>query len=96
MTPLELLQNRREDIQRIAAKHGAYNIRIFGSVARGEAGVESDVDFLIEKGPTTSSWFPAGLVLDLEELLGRRVEIVTEKALNPYLRERVLREAIPL
>jgi predicted nucleotidyltransferase len=96
MTPLELLQNRREDIQRIAAKHGAYNIRIFGSVARGEAGVESDIDFLIEKGPTTSSWFPAGLVLDLEELLGRRVEIVTEKALNPYLRERVLREAVPL
>jgi len=51
---------------------------------------------LITTGPTTSSWFPAGLVLDLEELLGRRVEIVTEKALNPYLRERVLSEAVPL
>ena len=96
MTPLELLQLRRDDIQRIAARHGAYNIRIFGSVVRGEAGPESDIDFLIEKGPTTSSWFPAGLVLDLEELLGRKVEIVTEKALNPYLRERVLREAVPL
>lgn len=96
MTPLELLQHRRDDIQRIAAKHGAYNVRIFGSVVRGEAGPESDIDLLVERGSTTSSWFPAGLVLDLEELLGRRVEIVTEKALNPYLRERVLREAVPL
>jgi predicted nucleotidyltransferase len=96
MTPLELLQHRRDDIRRIAARHGAYNVRIFGSVARGEARPDSDIDFLIEKGPTTSSWFPAGLVLDLEELLGRRVEVVTEKALSPYLRERVLGEAVPL
>ena len=96
MTPLELLQDRKDDIRQITAKHGAYNVRVFGSVVRGEAGPESDIDLLIEKGPTTSSWFPAGLVLDLEELLGRRVEIVTEKALNPYLRERVLGEAVPL
>jgi len=96
MTPLELLQNKREDIRRIATKHGAYNLRVFGSVARGEARPDSDIDLLIEKGPTTSSWFPAGLVLELEEILGRRVEIVTEKALNPYLRDRVLSEAIPL
>jgi uncharacterized protein len=96
MTPLEFLQDRKDDIRRIAAKHGAYNVRVFGSVVRGEARPESDIDLLIEKGPTTSSWFPAGLVLDLEELLGRRVEIVTEKALNPYLRERVLGEAVPL
>jgi hypothetical protein len=96
MTPLEFLQDRKEDIRRIAAQHGAYNVRVFGSVVRGEAGPESDIDLLIAKGPTTSSWFPAGLVLDLEELLGRRVEIVTEKALNPYLRERVLSEAVPL
>ncbi len=96
MTSLQLLQDRKEDIQRIAAKHGAYNVRVFGSVARGEAGPESDIDLLIERGATTSSWFPAGLVLDLEELLGRRVEVVTEKALNPYLRDHVLREAVPL
>jgi uncharacterized protein len=96
MTPLELLQQRREDIRRIAAKHGAYNIRVFGSVARGEARADSDIDLLIEKGPTTSSWFPAGLVLELEEMLGQRVEIVTEKGLSPYLRDRVLREAVPL
>jgi len=96
MTPLELLQQKREDIRRIAAKHGAYNIRVFGSVARGEAGPDSDIDLLIDKGPVTTSWFPAGLVLDLEEILGRRVEIVTEKALYPALRDRVLRDAVPL
>jgi predicted nucleotidyltransferase len=90
------LATQEADIQRIAAKHGAYNVPIFGSVVRGEAGPESDIDLLIEKGPTTSSWFSAGLVLDLEELLGRSVEVVTEKALNPYLREQVLREAVPL
>jgi predicted nucleotidyltransferase len=96
MTPFELVQHRREEIRRIAAKHVAYNVRVFGSVVRGEAKSESDVDFLIEKGPATSSWFPAGLILELEELLGRRVEIVTEKALLPYLRDRVLREAVAL
>jgi predicted nucleotidyltransferase len=96
MTPLELLQHKRDEIRRIATKHGAYNLRVFGSVARGEARPDSDIDLLIDKGPTTSSWFPAGLVLELEEILGRRVEIVTEKALSPYLRDRVLSEAIPL
>ena len=92
----QLLGEKRDDIKRIAARHGAYNIRVFGSVARGEAGPESDIDILIDVGPTTSSWFPAGLILDLEDLLGRRVEVITEKALNPELRDHVLREAIPL
>jgi len=92
----QLLHEKRDDICSIAAKHGAYNIRIFGSVVRGEAGPDSDIDFLIDAGPTTSSWFPAGLILDLEGILGRHVEIVTEKALNPYIRDHVLREAIPL
>jgi predicted nucleotidyltransferase len=96
MTPLERLQHKREEIRRIAERHGAYNVRVFGSVARGEARPDSDIDLLIEKGPTTSSWYPAGLTLELEEMLGQRVEIVTEKALNPYLRDRVLREAVPL
>jgi len=91
-----LLLEKRDDIKRIAARHGAYNLRLFGSVARGEARPESDIDFLIDVGPTTSSWFPAGLILDLEDLLGRRVEVITEKALNPELRDHVLREAIPL
>ena len=91
-----LLIDKREDVLRIAAKHGAYNVRIFGSVARGEATADSDIDLLIEKGPITTPWFPAGLVLELEESLGRRVDVVTEKGLNPYLRDRVLREAVAL
>lgn len=96
MTMLDLIRSRREDIRRIAEKHGAQNVRVFGSVARGEAGPSSDVDFLVEIGPATSPWFPAGLVLDLEDLLGRRVEVVTERGLNADLRDRVLEEAVAL
>jgi len=83
-------------VQSIAAKHGARNIRVFGSVARGEAHEGSDVDLLVDTGPVTSSWFPAGLVLDLEQALGCRVEVVTERGLNPLIKERVLQEAVPL
>lgn len=92
----QVLEEKRDDILSIAAKHGAYNVRVFGSVARGEERPDSDVDLLVDVKATTSSWFPAGLILDLEEILGRQVEIVTEKGLNPYLREHVLREAVPL
>jgi uncharacterized protein len=92
----QLLEGKREEIRRIAEKHGATNIRVFGSVARGDARPDSDVDLLVDAGPETSSWFPAGLVLDLEEILGRRVEVVTEQGLDPLLRDRVLREAVPL
>jgi predicted nucleotidyltransferase len=96
MTTLELIHEKREEIQRIAAKHGVSGICVFGSVARGEAGPESDVDFLVEAGPVTTPWFPAGLILDLEDLLGRRVEVVTGRGLNPDLRDRVLAEAVPV
>jgi hypothetical protein len=96
MSASETLRAKREAIQRIAAKHGACNVRLFGSVARGEDGPESDIDILIDTSPPTSSWFPAGLILDLEELLGRRVDVVTEKSLSPYFRDRVLQEAVPL
>jgi len=96
MTIVEFVREKREENQRIAAAHGAHNVRVFGSVARGEAGPDSDIDLLIEAGPNTSSWFPAGLILDLEDLLGRRVQVVTEKGLNPYLRDRVIGEAVPL
>jgi uncharacterized protein len=93
---VELLQGRREDIQRIAAKHGAYNVRVFGSFARGEAGPQSDLDLLISVGPKTTPWFPGGLVSDLEQLLGRRVDVLTENGLSPLIRDRVLNEAVPL
>ena len=96
MTELELLYQKRSEILRIAAKHGASNIRVFGSLARGEARPDSDVDLLIDKEAQTSAWFPAGLVLELEAILGRRVEVVTEKGLNPFLHDRVLSEAVPL
>ncbi len=92
----QLLEEKREEIRRIAAMHGAMNVRVFGSVARGEARQDSDLDLLVDTGPETSSWFPAGLVLDLEEILGCKVEVVTEKGLSPYLKERVLQEALPL
>jgi uncharacterized protein len=92
----QLLEEKRQEIRRIAAKHGAMNVRVFGSVVRGEARQDSDLDLLVDTGPETSSWFPAGLVLDLEEFLGCKVEVVTEKGLNPYLKERVLQEALPL
>jgi hypothetical protein len=92
----DLLKDKREAILRIAARHGVRNIRVFGSVARGEAGENSDVDFLIEvEGPTTP-WFPGGLVYELERLLGRRVDVAEIDALREPLRERVLQEAIPL
>ena len=96
MTVEQLIKEKGADICKIAIQHGARNIRIFGSVARGDSSTESDIDFLVDAGPDTSSWFPAGLILDLEEILGCRVEVVTEKGLNPHLRERVLREAVPL
>jgi predicted nucleotidyltransferase len=96
MTIDQLLREKRDEIQRIAAKHGARNVRVFGSTARGQARSESDLDLLVDTGPETSSWFPAGLVLDLEEVLGCRVEVVTEKGLHPDLRDRVLQEAVPL
>ncbi len=89
----ELIQERREDILHIAARHGASNVRVFGSVARGEAGPESDVDFLVDVGSAHSSWFPAGLIIDLEDLLGSRVDVATPDALHWFIRERVLSEA---
>jgi uncharacterized protein len=92
-----LLHPKREAILEIAAKHGAYNLRVFGSVARGEADENSDIDFLVDYSlDQVSPWFPAGLVIDLEKLLGRKVDIATEAALKDRIRERVLREAIPL
>ena len=92
----ELLKGQREQVLRIAARHGARNVRVFGSVARGTAGPESDLDLLVEVGPDHSPWFPGGLIADLEELLGRSVEVATESALHWCIRDQVLKEAVPL
>ena len=69
------------------------NVRVFGSVARGEAGPNSDVDFLVDAGPNRSAFFPAGLLADLEEALGCKVDVLTENSLHWYIRDRVLQEA---
>jgi hypothetical protein len=93
----ECLKNNREEILKIAAKHGVFNVRVFGSVARGEATNQSDVDFLVDYSlDQISAWFPAGLVLDLEKLLGCKVDVATELALKEQIREQVLKEAVAL
>ena len=96
MDPNHLLKDKRKAILQIAEQHGAHDVRVFGSIARGEATTKSDIDFLVKTHAATSSWFPAGLILDLEQLLGLRVEVVTENALHWYIRDRVLKEAVPL
>ena len=92
----KLIREKRDEILRIAAKHGVTKMRVFGSAARGESGKGSDIDFLIEVNGPTTPWFPGGLVADLEQLLGRRVDIVEPDALREPLRQHVLQEAIPL
>ncbi len=92
----ELLKDRREDILRIAAQHGAHNVRVFGSVARGEARPDSDVDLLVELESGRSLLDLGGLLMDLQTLLGREVDVVTDKGLRDRIRTRVLQEARPL
>jgi predicted nucleotidyltransferase len=91
-----LLKEKRDEILHIAARHGARNVRVFGSVARGEAGPESDLDLLVEMEPGRSLLDMGGLLMDLQDLLGCRVDVVTEKGLRERLRARVLKEAVPL
>jgi len=90
------LRSRRVEILDVARKRGARNVRIFGSVARGDAGPDSDVDILVELEPGRSLLDHAGLMLDLSELLGCKVDVVSERALHWYIRDRVLAEAVPL
>ncbi|MCL4878427.1 MAG: nucleotidyltransferase family protein [Anaerolineae bacterium] len=92
----ELLAGKREDILRLAQQHKAYNVRVFGSVARGEATDDSDIDFLVDFETGYTLWDHIGLVQDLSELLGRRVDVSTDETLRERLRERILREAVPL
>ena len=97
MALLDTLQANREQILEIAAKHGALNVRVFGSVVRGEETPESDVDFLVDYDlEKVTPWFPGGLLMDWQDLLGRRVDVLTEQGISPLIRDRVLAEAKPL
>jgi uncharacterized protein len=92
----DLLKTKREDILRIAARYGASNIRVFGSMTRGEEGPDSDLDLLIELAPDRSLLDHVALLQDLEDILSLKVDVVNEKALDHRIRDRVLKEAIPL
>ena len=91
-----LLAEKRAEILRLAASRGARNVRVFGSVARGEAGEDSDIDILVDVEPGRSLLDIIGLWLDLQELLGRKVDLLTEAGVNIHLRDRILAEARPL
>ena len=93
----QLLEEKREEILNVAAKHGAFNVRVFGSVVRGEETEDSDIDFLIDYDLSRiSPWFPVGLIEDLEKLLNRKVDIVTTKSLHYFIRDKIIKEAVYL
>ncbi len=96
MDLVRLLKAKRREILRIAAEHGAHNVRVFGSAARGDAREDSDIDFLVEFEPGTSLLTHADMIVALEDLLGRKVDVAPEKSLKERLREKVLSEARPL
>ncbi len=96
MNTRELLRKKRAEILAIAAKHGASNVRIFGSVARGEDTTTSDVDILVDMHGDRSLLDLVALKQDIEELLGRRADVLTEESISRYLRDRIRAEARPL
>ncbi|HSI71784.1 MAG TPA: nucleotidyltransferase family protein [Fimbriimonas sp.] len=92
----EGLANYRDAIRRIALAHGAFNVRVFGSFARGEEGPGSDLDLLVDMSPERSLLDTINLIDELQHLLGRKVDVLTVRALNHRLKDRILNEAIPL
>ena len=92
----DLLADKRDEIRHIASKHGAYNVRVFGSVARGSAKPDSDIDFLVDLQAGRSLFDLGGLLMDLRSLMNRDVDVVTEAGLRPRIRNRILKEAVPL
>lgn len=96
MTVAELLHEKRDEILAIAEKHGVRHVRVFGSAARGDASEGSDIDLLVDVGEQASPWFPTALIEELEQVLGRPVDVVTEDGLYWLLKRRILEEARPL
>jgi len=96
MGELQLLKQQREKILSVASEHGMVNVRLFGSVARGEETPESDIDFLVDLEAGCSLLDLGGALIKLQELLGRKVDIVTERGLHWYVRDKIMNEARPL
>ncbi|MFH1139721.1 MAG: nucleotidyltransferase family protein [Pseudomonadota bacterium] len=96
MNPAQQLQSKKQAILALAAKHGARNVRIFGSAARGETGPQSDIDLLVKMEEGRSLLDLSALVLELRQLLGVKVDVVSEDGLYWLLRRRILKEARPL
>lgn len=96
MTLDELRQTLRGEILQAAANHGAHNVRLFGSAARGDSSVTSDIDFFVDLEPDRTLMDLGGLLMDLQELLHRRVDVATEAMLRPKGRERAFVDAVPL
>jgi predicted nucleotidyltransferase len=96
MTTIDVLKIKRNDILRLASQHGAHHVRVFGSVARGEAGPASDIDLLVQMDSGRSLLDLIGLTQELESILQRKVDVLTDEGLSPYLKERIQAEAVPL
>ena len=96
MGVVELLRQRRKEILKLASEHGARNVRVFGSAARGEADGDSDIDFLVELEPDRTLFDLGALLMDLQDLLGRKVDVVTDDSIYWLLRRRILKEAVSL
>jgi uncharacterized protein len=92
----QLIVKHRSEIKRIAMSRGACRVRVFGSMARGDAGPDSDVDILVDLEKGRSAFALGGILIDLQDLLGKRVEVVTAAALHPKIRDNVLSQAIDL
>ena len=92
----EIVADKKEQILALAAKYGASNVRVFGSVANGTANENSDIDFLVDMEKGRSLFDLGGLLMDLQQLLNRKVDVVTENGLHWYIKERVLNEAKPI
>ncbi len=92
----EIIGEQREQILALAAKYGAFNVRVFGSVVRGTADKDSDIDFLVDLEEGRSLFDLGGMLMDLQDLLQREVDVVTEKGLHWYIKDKILKEAKPL
>ena len=96
MDGLQVVQWKKKEILAVASAHGLFNVRVFGSVVRGEDNPQSDIDFLVDLEKGRSLLDLGGALIKLQELLGRKVDIVTERGLHWFLREKILKEAQPL